>query len=150
MRQTQPTAKKRATSVDLMHQIVRLHGRTLCSGQRNRRSVVDQNVDAAKLLHGFVDRALHLFFNSNVDTDRQRLATGSFDLLTGRIYGSFELGVLLLRFRGDSHIGALSRESNRDRLSDAATRASNENSLILEHSMNCGGELLNCLNENLM
>ena len=63
-----------------MHQVELLHRSLLRSGQVNGRSIVDDDVDAPELGHGFLDRLLDLVLVTDVDDARQSLATRSFNL----------------------------------------------------------------------
>ena len=67
----------------------------------DRAGVVDDDVDAAEVCGGLVDRVLHRGLVAHVDRERQGAAAGLLDLFGGGVDRAFELGMRRLGFGGD-------------------------------------------------
>src|SRR5262249_61137443 len=80
----------------------------------------------AELLVRGVDPALHARFVAHVYAKRQRLASARRDLLGGRVDRAGKFWVRLGGLRRDRDVGAVARGPQRDRESDAARRAGDE------------------------
>src|SRR5690348_6986724 len=78
-------AHKGAAPVYPMHQIVAADRRLECSGRADRTRVVDQNIDASKLLGRFLDCFADPPFVPDIDNQRKRPATFLPYLLSGRV-----------------------------------------------------------------
>ncbi len=97
---------------------------SVCGHRRelDRAGVVDDDVDAAEMRRGLVERRLHRRFLAHVDRERQCLAAGLLDLGRGGVDGAFELGMRVDGLGGDRDIGAVGGGLERDR--QARCRAS--------------------------
>ena len=94
--------------------------------------IVDHDIDAAEIARGRVDRGFHRGLVAHVDGERQRLAAGLFDRGGGGVDGAFELGMRLDGLGGDGDIGAVGGGLERDRETDAARAAGDEQGLALQ------------------
>ena len=88
--------------------------------------VVDQDVEAAELLHGCLDRIAAELLVSDVAGDLERAAT----LLLDRGHGL--VGVLVLLEIDDGDLGAFPRHRHRDRAADAGIAAGDQRHLVFE------------------
>ena len=68
--------EKRASRVDLVHEVESLHRCRLRTRQVDGARIVDDNVDAAKLFHSLLDGALDAGFVANINNARQSLTPG--------------------------------------------------------------------------
>ena len=106
------------------------------AGQRDRRGVVDQDVDAAERVDRLRHRGLDLRLVAHVHRDRQRLAARALDLLGRRVDRPRQLRMRLDGLGGDDDVGAVARGAQRDGLADAAAGAGDEEGLAGEAT--CG------------
>ena len=88
MGQAQLAGHEGAATVDLMHQVVGLHGGGFGAGQGDGTGIVDQNVDAAKGVYGLVHGGLQLFLVANIPHAGQGCATRLADFLGRGIDGA--------------------------------------------------------------
>lgn len=71
--------QERASGVDVVHQVVTLHVGLLGGCQRDSASIVDQDVDAAKLVYGTLDRCPDGILIADVNHTGKSLATSCLD-----------------------------------------------------------------------
>ena len=102
--------------------------------ERDGAGVVDDDVDAAELRRGLVDRLLDVGLVADVDDERQRLAAGALDVLGGGVDGAGELRVRLGGLGRDRDIGAVAGGAQSDRQPDAARGAGDEQGLAELHA----------------
>ena len=109
-----------------MHQIVALHGSLKRSGQVDGARIVDENIDSAKGLDGFIDGRLDQLFVTNVYDTGQCFAASRFDLFGSGLDGSIEFRVRFGSFSCDGDIGTIACGAKCDGFTDAAACASDK------------------------
>ena len=123
---------ERAARIDLVHEIEALHICCLAIGQRDRARIVDDDVDAAEMLRGFIQSAAHGRLVAHIDSDRQRIAARLLDVFGGGVDRAGQLGIDLCGLGSDRDIRAVARCAQADRQTNAARRAGNEQRFSLE------------------
>ena len=120
MRQSVLGTEKRAARIDLMHQVKPLHLQRLGAAQVDGAGIVDQDVDAAKMADGFVNRRLHLGFVADVAGDSQSLAAGGDEIGRGTMDGAGQFRVFRLGLGGNHDVGPVGSGSHGDGVANAA------------------------------
>ncbi len=79
----------------------------VASGKGKGAGIVDQNIDAAKGLHGLVHGGLELFLVANIPYAGQGGTSGLADFLGGGIDGAGQFGMGLRGFGEQNDVGAV-------------------------------------------
>ena len=120
MRQTGFRQYKGPAGVDVLHQVVALHGNRLDGREVDRARIVDADVDTTELIDHLLDRGHHAFVVAHIPGDRERLATGRADLLGRRVDRALEPGMRVLGLGDDRHLGAVPGPAKGNSQTDAA------------------------------
>src|SRR5690606_37756293 len=99
---------------DLLDQVEALDLNILGSRQIDGRGVVDAGVDAAEVLGRSRHCGLDLFLISYIYDEREGSATSLLDLLGSGVDCARQLRVRFSGFRGNGHIGAIARSTQRN------------------------------------
>ncbi len=108
-----------ALEVEVDHPVPLLGGRVLDRAEQHLAGVVDDDVEAAQLVDGAVDRGDRLLLVGDVGLDRQRGVTGAADL-GGQPLQPFEPA------RRHRDFGPLGGQRPRGRLADATAGAGDQ------------------------
>ena len=95
-------------------------------------ALLTHDVDAAEVLDGGVDGALHVLFLAHVADHRDALAAGGLDVGHGGVHGAWQLGVRLGGLGQQHDVGALLGRAQRDRQPDAAAAAGDDEGAVGE------------------
>src|SRR6202034_3582236 len=107
IRQAGLRTKKSAAQIYAHHEIETLHGCLKRAAETDGAGVVDQDIDAAEMPDGLLDRPMDLVLEAYVDGQRQRMATRCFDLRRGGVDGAGQLGMRRVSLRGDHDVGSI-------------------------------------------
>ena len=113
-------AQVSAARVDAVHEVEALHGRGFGIGKADGAGVVDQDIDAAKHLHGFGHRGQHRVLVPDVHLQCQRPAACCLDFRCCAVDGAGQLGVGLGGLGGDHDVGTVRRRAFGNCQPDAA------------------------------
>mmetsp|Transcript_52508 Transcript_52508/g.85080 ORF Transcript_52508/g.85080 Transcript_52508/m.85080 type:complete len:293 (-) Transcript_52508:62-940(-) len=119
VRQAQGGHGKAATRIDLSDQVVFVHRRVHDVLPPQCAGVVDQDVDAPKLLHGEPDTLLDVVEAAHVNLHGQSLDAKLLDLLGNAVDGARQSGLWLGSLGRDDDVAALLSECNGALLPDA-------------------------------
>ena len=125
---------ERASRIDLVHEIEALHLGRLAVCQRDRARIVDDDVDAAKMVRGFIQSVAHGRLIAHVDNDRQSIAASGLDLFGGGVDRAGQFWIDLGGLGGDGDVGAVARRAQADGETDAARRAGDKQRFSLERT----------------
>ena len=78
-----------SSNVNLMHEVILLHRLIDSPHQVDCRSVVDQDINASKCFHNFLNTLLHALFISDVALEWKSFASSLFNFFGSGVYGAF-------------------------------------------------------------
>ena len=119
-------AEEGALEIDLEHLFVLLLGGVQDGRARFDAGVVDQNVEPAECFHGRGDQLSQVVDLADIGFDAHRLIAERRDLFHQRV-GRFGMGDIV-----DDDVGALFRQLQDDRQSNAAVAASDDGDFSLQ------------------
>ena len=131
VRQASLCASEGAAQIDVHHQVVALHRRVERAARVDGAGVVDQDVDATEARDCLGHRGRDLRLVAHVEYQRQRLSASRFDLRCSGVDGAGQARIGLRRLGRYDDVGAVACGAQRNRLSDAAARAGDEECLVL-------------------
>ena len=132
MRQASLRAEETAARVDLVHQIEALHRRVECAAQPDCAGVVDEDIDAAEMRDGGVDRRAHVVLFADVALDRETVPAGSIDRCSSGMDRARQFRIGHRGFRRNCDIRAVTRGAQRNRKANAARSAGDEKGFAFE------------------
>ena len=98
-------------------------------------ALLTHDVDAAEVLDGGVDGALHVLFLAHVTDHGDALAAGGFDLGDGGVHGAGQLRMRLGGLGQQHDVGAAPGGAQRDRQPDAAAAAGDDEGAVGERAL---------------
>lgn len=132
VRQTVLGDHESASDVDLVHEVVFLHGLVDSSHQVDCRCVVDQDINASEGFHHLRNALLYPLLVTDVALQSEGFAAGLHDVLTSCVDSAWQVGLRSGCFGEDGNVGAVSGTAEADCESNASGSASNDDSLALE------------------
>ena len=106
--------------IDLVHQVVALHLGRQSTGEVDGGGIVDEDINAAKVLYRFLNRFFGQFFGAHIEVNCEGITTRLLHFFSRRINGAGKFGMRLGGLGRDHDIGAFLGEAEADGLANAA------------------------------